>query len=135
MEGEAARAKLVRFASHPTPPLHPPSPHPTSQNMSFRDRLASWRQNPLVRYSLLALGVLFLIITPLLGPLPGPGGVFTFAIGAGLVLRNSMWARRRYVSLKKAQPRIGGWADWGLRRESAKRRQAAAKRQKDADKN
>ena len=102
--------------------------------MTFRERLALWRQNPLVRYGLLLIGVLFLLITPLLGPLPGPGGIFTFAIGAGLVLRNSMWARRRYVSLKKAQPRIGGWADWGLRRESAKRRDAA-KRQKDADKN
>ena len=102
--------------------------------MTLRERLASWRQNPLVRYGLLAVGVLFLLITPLLGPLPGPGGIFTFAIGAGLVLRNSMWARRRYVKLSKAQPRIGGWADWGLRRESAKRREAA-KRQKSADKN
>ena len=74
--------------------------------------------------ALLGLGILFLAITPLLGPLPGPGGIFTFAIGAGLVLRNSMWARRRYVAFKKAQPKLGSWADWSLRRKSALRRDA-----------
>ncbi len=90
--------------------------------MSFRTRFAVLRQNPVVRIGLLVLGVIFLIITPLLGPLPGPGGVFTFAIGAGLVLQNSVWARKRYVRFKKQQPKMGGWADWGLRRQSAKRR-------------
>ncbi len=102
--------------------------------MDFRTRFAGWRQNPLVRYGLLFLGVLFLIATLIIGPLPGPGGVVTFAIGAGLVLQNSMWARRRYVELKRKQPKIGGWADWGLRRASARRREAL-KKQKDEAKN
>ena len=90
--------------------------------MSLRTRFSALRQNPIVRIGLLMLGVIFLIITPLLGPLPGPGGVFTFAIGAGLVLQNSVWARKRYVRFKKQRPKMGGWADWGLRRQSAKRR-------------
>ncbi len=102
--------------------------------MSFRERLTLLRQNPIIRYGLLVIGVLFLLITPILGPLPGPGGIFTFAIGLGLVLQNSMWARRRYVKFKRKQPKIGGWADWGLRRASARRREEL-KRQKQIDEN
>jgi hypothetical protein len=95
--------------------------------MSFRERFAALRQNPIARYGLLVVGVIFLIITPFLGALPGPGGIFTFAIGLGLVLQNSAWARRRYVRFKKQQPKIGGWTDWGLRRASARRRDEIAK--------
>ncbi len=90
--------------------------------MDWKTRYGRAKRNRLVRLALFCLGIVFLIITAILGPLPGPGGVVTFAIGAGLVLQNSLWARRRYVRLKKWQPKIGGWADWGLRRKSAKRR-------------
>jgi hypothetical protein len=103
-------------------------------DMTFRERFAALRQNPIARYGLLVVGVIFLIITPFLGALPGPGGIFTFAIGAGLVLQNSLWARKHYVRFKKKQPKIGGWADWGLRRASARRRDDIAK-QKAADEN
>ena len=88
---------------------------------------AKWRalgRRPLVRTALLALGVLLLIFTPMVGVLPGPGGVFTFAIGAGLVLKNSAWAKRRYVRLKRRWPKPAAWCDWGLRRPSAQRRLA-----------
>ncbi len=90
--------------------------------MTFKERLAVWRRSMVVRIGLLILGILFLLVTPVLGPLPGPGGVFTFAIGLGLVLQNSVWARRRYVEFKRKQPKAGSWADWGLRRKSARRR-------------
>ncbi len=90
--------------------------------MTWRSRLQHWRKSSTVRIGLLILGVVFLAITPLLGPLPGPGGIFTFAIGAGLVLQNSLWARKRYVRIKRARPKVGHWADWGLRRQSARRR-------------
>lgn len=92
--------------------------------MSSPTRWSSLRQKPAVRYALLGLGAVFLLVTPLLGPLPGPGGIFTFAIGLGLVLQNSVWARRRYVRFKRKQPRMGRWADKGLRRGSARRRDA-----------
>ena len=100
---------------------------PTSGFMDWKVKFGRIRRNPLVRLGLFALGILFLIITAIIGPLPGPGGVVTFAIGAGLILQNSIWARRRYVRLKKWQPKLGGWADWGLRRKSAKRRIERAK--------
>ena len=95
--------------------------------MDWKVKFGRIRRNPLVRLGLFALGIIFLVITAIIGPLPGPGGVVTFAIGAGLILQNSIWARRRYVRLKKWQPKLGGWADWGLRRKSAKRRIERAK--------
>jgi hypothetical protein len=85
------------------------------------------KRHPFVRLILMIIGCLLLLITPVIGILPGPGGVVCFALGLGLVLQTSMWARRQYVHFKRRQPRIGGWADWGLRRKSAQRRQARNK--------
>jgi hypothetical protein len=98
--------------------------------MNWKETFARLRRSVPVRIGLLILGMLFLLITPLVGPLPGPGGLITFAIGLGLILQNSIWARRRYVEFKKAQPKAGSWADWGLRRQSPKRR---AERDKQRD--
>jgi O-antigen/teichoic acid export membrane protein len=98
--------------------------------MKLKSLWTRLRQNPAVRIALLVLGVLFLAITPLLGPLPGPGGIFTFAIGLGLVLRNSLWARRRYVRFKRKRPTMGRWADKGLRRNSARRREMRSRAQR-----
>ncbi len=80
-----------------------------------------------MRLAQLVIGIMFLLITPFIGVLPGPGGVVTFGIGFGLVLRNSAWAKRRYVLFKRKQPKMGGWADWGLRRKSARRRERRTK--------
>jgi hypothetical protein len=96
--------------------------------MTIKARIAVLRQNPALRLAAFILGCLLMIAAPLAGLLPGPGGIFLFAIGLGLALRSSIWAKRRYVKLKKKQPKLGGWADWGLRRASAKRRGEAAKR-------
>lgn len=67
-------------------------------------------------------GAVLVVAAPLVGLLPGPGGLIIFGIGLGLILRNSRWAKRRYVAFKRVQPKIGGWADWGMRRASARRR-------------
>ena len=63
--------------------------------------------------------------------LPGPGGIFVFAIGLAMVLKTSMWAKRHYVRFKRWQPKAGRWADWGLRRRSAKRREALRKQREE----
>ena len=44
-----------------------------------------------------------------------------------MVLKTSMWAKRHYVKFKRWQPKAGRWTDWGLRRRSAKRREALRK--------
>jgi hypothetical protein len=95
--------------------------------MAFRQAFSAAMQSTPMRIGQMVLGVVLLIITPVLGPLPGPGGMITFALGLGLVLRNSLWAKKRYVDFKRRYPKSGSWADWGLRRPSAKRRQKRAK--------
>ena len=91
-----------------------------------------WRwfiDHPVVEWSILAIGVVLILLSPLAGVIPGPGGIFVFAIGLAMVLKTSMWAKRRYVRFKRWQPKAGRWADWGLRRGSAKRREEIRKQQ------
>lgn len=85
------------------------------------------KKMPMVRQGLFLLGCLLIIISPLVGAVPGPGGVFVFAAGLALVLQNSEWAKRLYVRFKRRHPNKGRWADWGLRRPSARRREALRK--------
>jgi ribonuclease P protein component len=86
---------------------------------------------PAVRSALVVVGFVLIGLTPLVGPIPGPGGVVVFAAGLTLVLRYSAWAKRYYVRFKRRHPKKGDWADWGLRRPSAKRRQALLKAQQE----
>jgi hypothetical protein len=86
-----------------------------------------WRRfidHPVVEWALFALGVVLLVVSPLVGAIPGPGGVIVAGIGLALVLKTSMWAKRRYVKFKRWQPKVGRWTDWALQRRSAKRREA-----------
>jgi len=86
-----------------------------------------WRRfidHPIVEWALFALGVVLLVLSPLVGAIPGPGGVIVAGIGLALVLKTSMWAKRRYVKFKRWQPKVGRWTDWALQRRSAKRREA-----------
>jgi|GEM_PF-623758 len=89
-----------------------------------------WRwfiDHPVVEWSIFAVGLLLMLLSPLFGVVPGPGGIFVFAIGLAMVLKTSMWAKRHYVKFKRWQPKAGRWTDWGLRRRSARRREAARK--------
>jgi hypothetical protein len=91
---------------------------------------AQWRKfmdNPIVEWALFALGVLLIIAGFLVAPIPGPGGVFLIAPGLALILKTSLWAKRHYVKFKRWQPKAGRWADWALRRRSAKRREEIAR--------
>jgi len=97
--------------------------------MISRDQWRKFIDNPVVEWSIFVLGVLLMIASIPVGALPGPGGIFVFAAGLALVLKTSMWAKRRYVDFKRKQPKIGRWADWGLRRRSARRREALRKEQ------
>ena len=89
-----------------------------------------WRRfidHPVVEWTIFGLGVLLMVASIPVGALPGPGGIFVFAGGLALVLKTSMWAKRHYVRFKRWQPKVGRWADWGLQRRSAKRREALRK--------
>ena len=95
--------------------------------MINREQWDRFIDHPVVEWTIFAIGVILLLLSPLAGAIPGPGGIFVFAIGLAMVLKTSMWAKRRYVHFKRWQPKAGRWADWGLRRESAKRREAMRK--------
>ena len=95
--------------------------------MMTREQWRDFVRSRPVRTALFMTGLLLIILSPLVGAIPGPGGVFVFAAGLTLTLKNSDWAKRRYVRFKRWQPKAGGWADWGLRRRSARRREVLRK--------
>ena len=92
--------------------------------MGLWQRIKSWDRVPIVRQILFLVGCLLIVLSPLVGAIPGPGGVFVFAGGLGLILKYSGWAKRQYVKFKRKHPNKGRWADWGMRRPSARRREA-----------
>ena len=95
--------------------------------MISRDQWNRFIDHPVVEWTIFAVGVVLILLSPLAGAIPGPGGIFVFAIGLAMVLKTSMWAKRRYVRFKRWQPKAGRWTDWGLRRRSALRREARRK--------
>jgi hypothetical protein len=94
-------------------------------------RRRGWTDNPLVRSCLVAVGILLIAVTPVVGPIPGPGGIITFGAGLSLILKYTGWAKRLYVRFKRRHPNKGRWTDWSLRRLSARRREARVQREAD----
>ena len=84
-------------------------------------------RHPVARIVQLILGGLLIVAAALVGPLPGPGGIFLFAGGLVLILRNSRWAQVRFARAKRRWPRIGALVDRTMRRPSALRRHARDK--------
>jgi hypothetical protein len=99
--------------------------------MISREQFRRFIDHPVVEWTILVIGVILMVISPAAGVLPGPGGIFVFAIGLAMVLKTSMWAKRRYVRFKQWQPKAGRWVDWGLRRQSAQRRETIRKERKE----
>ena len=95
--------------------------------MWTREQWHRFIDHPVVEWSIFITGVVLMLVSPLAGIIPGPGGIFVFAIGLAMVLKTSMWAKRHYVRIKRKQPKMGRWADWGLRRRSARRREQLLK--------
>lgn len=84
-------------------------------------------RHPLARAGQLLAGVLLILAAGVVGPLPGPGGIFLFAGGLVLVLRNSRWAQVQFARAKRRWPRLGQAVDLAMRRPSALRRRARRK--------
>ena len=104
--------------------------------MFTRDQWRAFIEHPVVEWVLFVVGMLLLVVSPLVGAIPGPGGIVVAGIGLALVLKTSKWAKRSYVRFKKWRPKIWGrrvtpgrWTDLALRRRSALRREQARKEQ------
>ena len=68
------------------------------------------------------LGFLLMAVGPLLlAPTPGPFGTIVCAFGMALILRNSPWARRRYVRYSRRYPRVQKMVNFGLRRKQKRK--------------
>lgn len=89
---------------------------------------AMTKRHPTMRIAQIALGVLLIVMAGIVAPLPGPGGIFFFAGGLILILRNSRAAQVRFARIKRRWPRVGHMVDVAMRRQSALRRRARAKR-------
>ena len=108
--------------------------------MITREQWRRFVDSPVVEWTLFVVGLLLLfVVAPLVGAIPGPGGVVFAGIGLCLILKTSMWAKKRYVGFKKWRPRVfnrhvhpGSWTDFALRRRSARRRREIEKQQKAA---
>jgi hypothetical protein len=98
--------------------------------MITKDQWRKFIDHPVVEWTIFIVGLLLLfVVAPLVGPIPGPGGLIVAGLGLSMVLKTSLWAKRRYVKFKRWQPKAGGWTDWALRRQSAKRRLEVQKQQ------
>jgi hypothetical protein len=103
--------------------------------MITREQWRGFIDHPVVEWTLFAIGIAFLIVSPLVGAIPGPGGIIVAGVGLALVLKTSMWAKRRYVRFKRWKPKAGRWTDLALRRRSARRRESLRKAARDASGN
>jgi hypothetical protein len=103
--------------------------------MVTRQQWGRFIDHPIVEWAMFVVGVVLLILSPVVGAIPGPGGVIVAGIGLALILKTSMWAKRHYVRFKRWKPKAGRWTDWALRRRSAKRRDALRRAQQAADGN
>ncbi|APG62396.1 hypothetical protein LPB140_05845 [Sphingorhabdus lutea] len=78
------------------------------------------KNSPAAKLGWLVIGWLLILLSPIVGALPGPGFIIMFPLGLGIVLRNSKWAKKQYLRFKKKFPDYGKWTDWALRRRGQK---------------
>jgi hypothetical protein len=58
------------------------------------------------RFGMVLVGLAIIAFGILISPLPGPGGIPVIVVGLMVVLRNSFKARRQFVRLHRAHPKI-----------------------------
>ena len=109
--------------------------------MISREQWRRFIDHPVVEWGLFVIGALLLAISPLVGAIPGPGGIIVAGVGLALMLKTSMWARRHYVRFKRWRPTVfgrrftpGRWTDLALRRRSALRRERLRKERRALEK-
>ncbi len=72
------------------------------------------------QWTMIAIGWVFIVMAPIVSPLPGPMGLAFFIFGSALILKNSLWAKRHYARASKRHPEYGEWLNWAMRRKRFK---------------
>lgn len=88
---------------------HRPKPKKLSEMRAFQ-------------WTMIAIGWTFVVLAPIVSPLPGPMGLAFFIIGSALILKNSLWAKRQYARHSKRHPEYGEWLNWAMRRKRFRKR-------------
>lgn len=70
------------------------------------DDLAREIAGRIKRFGLVMLGFAIIVAGIAIAPLPGPGGIPVIVVGLMIVLKNSFKARRQFVRLHRAHPRM-----------------------------
>ncbi|MEE9434639.1 MAG: hypothetical protein V3V15_10415 [Sphingorhabdus sp.] len=83
---------------------------------------SAWRNTAGTRLAWIILGWFLMLVSPVIGAIPGPGFVIVFPIGLAMVLKNSKAAKRQYLKLTRRFPKYGRWSNWALRRNREKKR-------------
>ena len=86
-----------------------------------------YRKSQFARMATLALGIVLVVISPIIGALPGPGFIIVFPIGLALILKSSRTAKRMYARFKHRHPKYGVWSDRALRRRKSRSKPLAEK--------
>lgn len=73
---------------------------------SEADELAREIVHRIVRWALLLLGLIIVLAGIAIAPLPGPGGVPVIVVGLMIIMRNSFRARRVFVRVQRAHPKV-----------------------------
>jgi len=58
------------------------------------------------RWAMILLGLVIVALGILISPIPGPGGIPVIVIGLMLVLRHSFWARKQFIRVQRAHPKL-----------------------------
>ncbi|WP_337188282.1 PGPGW domain-containing protein [Phenylobacterium sp.] len=70
------------------------------------DDLAREIAGRIKRFGMVMLGFAIIIAGIAIAPLPGPGGIPVIVVGLMVVLKNSFKARRQFVRLHRAHPKV-----------------------------
>lgn len=74
------------------------------------------------QWTMIVIGWTLVALAPIVSPLPGPAGLAFFILGSALILKNSLWAKRKYARHSKQHPEYGEWLNWALRRKRFRKR-------------
>jgi hypothetical protein len=74
------------------------------------------KDSPARRWTMIIIGWALMIVAPLIGWLPGPGGLILFPLGLAILLKHSLWAKRVYSRASKRHPEYALWANWAMGR-------------------